>query len=224
MNGAAFAASSVVTPFFFGAVAGRHRLGPGAGRRATGRRCELAQPDVDPGRRPGVTVCAYLAAVFLTADARLRAEPDLEDWARRRARGRGRVRGRWCRSSACSCCTVTRTGSTPSCPGRRWCSSSSRRLAGLAALARPAARPAAGGAGARGRWPWARCWPAGERRSTRTCSARTPRSRRPLRRTPTLAALTVVAVAARGAGRAVDRAAVRPAAARPAGVTRPAPA
>ena len=70
--GATFAASSVITPFFLGAVAG----GIASGRvpaRGTG---DLVTSWVNPtsmlGGTLAVLTCAYLAAVFLTADAERR--------------------------------------------------------------------------------------------------------------------------------------------------------
>jgi cytochrome d ubiquinol oxidase subunit II len=85
LTGATFAVSSVVTPFFLGAIGG----GIASGRVP-------AQGHGDPVRswlNPtslfagafAVAVCAYLAAVFLTADARAGADADLEAWFRRRA-------------------------------------------------------------------------------------------------------------------------------------------
>ncbi|MGY1615476.1 cytochrome d ubiquinol oxidase subunit II [Geodermatophilus sp. SYSU D00691] len=85
VTGAAFAASSVVTPFFLGTVAGGIASGrvPGEGYG-------------DPldswlnltgllGGVLAVLACAYLAAVFLTAEARRHGEEELEAWFRRRA-------------------------------------------------------------------------------------------------------------------------------------------
>jgi cytochrome bd ubiquinol oxidase subunit II len=86
MAGAAFAASSVITPFFLGTV---------AGALASGRVPEDGNGDalgcwVNPtsalGGALAVLTCAFLAAVFLVAEARRRGEPDLEAWFRIRAR------------------------------------------------------------------------------------------------------------------------------------------
>jgi cytochrome d ubiquinol oxidase subunit II len=84
--GAAFAFSSVVTPYFLGTT-----LGAVASRRVpTG----LAEGDivgswVNPTSITtgllAVVTTAYLAAVYLTADARRRREPDLVEGFRRRA-------------------------------------------------------------------------------------------------------------------------------------------
>lgn len=79
--GAAFAASSVVTPFFLGAVAGA----VASGRVPAG---PIETVPVDPwsawtgptsllGGALAVATCAYLGAVFLAADARRDAELDL---------------------------------------------------------------------------------------------------------------------------------------------------
>jgi cytochrome bd ubiquinol oxidase subunit II len=93
VNGAAFAASSVVTPFCFGTVAGA----VASGRVPAGGNGPALSSWLNPtsilGGILAVTVCAYLAAVFLTEDARLRREPDLERWARRRALGAAGVAG-----------------------------------------------------------------------------------------------------------------------------------
>ena len=79
--GAAFAASSVVTPFFLGAVAGA----VASGRVPAG---PIETGDVDPwsawtgptsilGGALAVATCAYLGAVFLAADARRDREMEL---------------------------------------------------------------------------------------------------------------------------------------------------
>ncbi|MGW7421720.1 cytochrome d ubiquinol oxidase subunit II [Streptomyces sp. NPDC054813] len=91
--GVAFASSSVVTPFFFGAVAG----GIASGRvPATGHGDPLSSwlnPTSVLGGVLAVTVCAYLAAVFLTGQARHRTESSLETAFRHRAFGAGIVAG-----------------------------------------------------------------------------------------------------------------------------------
>ncbi len=84
--GAVFAASSVVTPFF---------LGTAAGAIASGRVVAGVDPQdlFGPWLNPtsvlvgvlAVAVCAYLAAVFLVADARRMDMPDLERYFLRRA-------------------------------------------------------------------------------------------------------------------------------------------
>lgn len=84
--GAAFAASSVITPFFMGTVAGALASGRvptnGVGANAV---TSWVNPTSLLGGILAVATCAYLAAVFLTADARSRRAPDLEAYFRRRA-------------------------------------------------------------------------------------------------------------------------------------------
>jgi cytochrome d ubiquinol oxidase subunit II len=93
INGVAFALSSVTTPFFFGTVAGGIASGrvPAAGNGDAVR--SWLNPTSLLGGALAVTVCAYLAAVFLTEDARVRDEEDLVEWARRRALGAAVVAG-----------------------------------------------------------------------------------------------------------------------------------
>ncbi|HJT05208.1 MAG TPA: cytochrome d ubiquinol oxidase subunit II, partial [Pseudonocardiaceae bacterium] len=88
--GAAFASSSVLTPFFLGTVAG----GIASGRVPPG----LARGDVlDSWVNPtsllagvlAVGICAYLAAVYLCADAVRADQHDLAEAFRRRALGTG---------------------------------------------------------------------------------------------------------------------------------------
>ena len=85
VTGAAFAASSVITPFFFGTVAGGIASGrvPAAGGGDPLR--SWLNPTSVLGGALAVVVCAYLAAVFLTAEASARHAADLEQWFRRRA-------------------------------------------------------------------------------------------------------------------------------------------
>jgi cytochrome d ubiquinol oxidase subunit II len=77
MAGAAFAASSVVTPFFFGTAAG----GIASGRVPGGPLASWINPTSLFTGVLAVAVCAYLAAVFLTADA----PPELVPYFRQRA-------------------------------------------------------------------------------------------------------------------------------------------
>jgi cytochrome bd ubiquinol oxidase subunit II len=83
--GAAFAVSSVLTPFFLGTVAG----GIASGRVPTRGHGDPLTSWLNPTSLLGgvlaVLACAFTAAVFLTAEARRRDEPDLEVWFRRRA-------------------------------------------------------------------------------------------------------------------------------------------
>src|SRR5205085_9653712 len=85
LHGAAFALSSIVTPFCFGTVAG----GIASGRVPTRGNGDAWSSWLNPtsllGGALAVVVCAYLAAVFLVAEARARRASDLEDWFRRRA-------------------------------------------------------------------------------------------------------------------------------------------
>jgi len=92
-GGALFAASSVITPFFLGAVAG----GIASGRVPTGGNGDPVSSWINPSSILGgvlsVLVCAYLAAVFLIAEARSRNMDDLEAWFRWRALRVGLVAG-----------------------------------------------------------------------------------------------------------------------------------
>jgi cytochrome bd ubiquinol oxidase subunit II len=91
--GAAFAASSVLTPFFLGTVAG----GIASGRVPARGYGDPVRSWVNPtsllGGGLAVLVCALVAAVFLVAEARRRAEDDLERWFRRRAQAAAAVTG-----------------------------------------------------------------------------------------------------------------------------------
>ncbi|MEU2167829.1 cytochrome d ubiquinol oxidase subunit II [Micromonospora chersina] len=84
-TGAAFATSSVITPFFLGTVAG----GIASGRVPADGRGDPVTSWINPtsllGGLLAVGVCAFVAAVFLTAEARTRADARLEGWFRRRA-------------------------------------------------------------------------------------------------------------------------------------------
>ncbi|HEV7861050.1 MAG TPA: cytochrome d ubiquinol oxidase subunit II, partial [Acidimicrobiia bacterium] len=80
-SGAAFAVSSVITPFCFGAVAGGLASGRVPGHGPT----VWLNPTSLLGGLLAVATCSYLAAVFLTAEARIRRTDDLESWFRRRA-------------------------------------------------------------------------------------------------------------------------------------------
>jgi cytochrome d ubiquinol oxidase subunit II len=87
LNGIAFAASSVLTPFCFGAIAG----GIASGRVPTEGHGDPVTSWLNPtsilGGVLAVLTCGYLAAVFLTAEAHRSGQPDLEQWSRRRAVG-----------------------------------------------------------------------------------------------------------------------------------------
>lgn len=93
LSSTVFATSSVITPFALGTVAGALA----SGRVPT----DGDGPPVSSWINPSslftgvlaVAVCAYLAAVFLTADARRAGDLGLEDWFSRRARVAGLVTG-----------------------------------------------------------------------------------------------------------------------------------
>jgi cytochrome bd ubiquinol oxidase subunit II len=92
--GAAFAASSVITPFFLGAAAGAvagGRVPPGVGR-GNAVTSWWNPVSVLTGAL-AVVVCAYLAAVYLTADARRSGDQALITGFRRRALAAGLTAG-----------------------------------------------------------------------------------------------------------------------------------
>ncbi|MGH2720802.1 MAG: cytochrome d ubiquinol oxidase subunit II [Actinomycetota bacterium] len=84
INGIAFASSSVVTPFFLGTVAGGVASGRVPDRALDGIAGWVNPTSLLTGVL-AVAVCAYLAGVFLTAEARLVHEPELERWFRSRS-------------------------------------------------------------------------------------------------------------------------------------------
>jgi len=84
-NGAAFAVSSVVTPFFLGTVAGSIAAGRVSLTGAQNGFSVWVTPTSLFTGALAVATCAYLAAVFLTAEARKRRHPDLEVWFRNRS-------------------------------------------------------------------------------------------------------------------------------------------
>src|SRR5207248_727547 len=91
--GAAFAASSVITPFFLGTVAGAIASGRvpsrGSGNPVTG----WLNPTSLLGGVLAVIACAFVAAVFLASEANRLGDADLEAWYRRRARAGAVVTG-----------------------------------------------------------------------------------------------------------------------------------
>lgn len=92
VTGALFAASSLITPFFFGAAAGAVVTGQ---VRASGTGQEIASWTSPTAVTLGflsVTAFSYLAAVYLTYDAR-RLQPDLVGYFRTRALAAGVVVG-----------------------------------------------------------------------------------------------------------------------------------
>jgi cytochrome d ubiquinol oxidase subunit II len=92
--GAAFAASSVLTPFFLGATAGAiasDRVP--AGIAAGGVLSSWLTPTSVAVGLLSVGACAFLAAVYLTADARRDHQTELTRYFRARALGSGIVTG-----------------------------------------------------------------------------------------------------------------------------------
>lgn len=95
--GGAFAASSVLTPFFLGAVAGavasgRVRVSPTSGR-GIDPWSSWVSPTSLLGGVLAVVVCAYLGATFLAADAARQGSADLVAGFRRRALVAGTLAG-----------------------------------------------------------------------------------------------------------------------------------
>ena len=93
--GAASPLSSLITPFFLGAVVG----GVASGRVPPGIAAgDVVTSWINPTSMLGgvlaVLVCAYLAAVFLCADARREGQEDLAEQFRIRAFGTAAVTGR----------------------------------------------------------------------------------------------------------------------------------
>ena len=92
--GITFASSSVLTPFMLGAVVG----GIASGRVPAGEQTGDAlrswlNPTSMLGGVMAVVVCAFLAAVYLTADAARRDRPEMVGFFRRRALGSGVAAG-----------------------------------------------------------------------------------------------------------------------------------
>jgi len=84
--GATFASSSVLTPFMLGAVVGAVASGRvPAGERTGDALRSWLNPTSMLGGVMAVVVCAFLSAVYLTADAQRRDHPDLAAGFRRRA-------------------------------------------------------------------------------------------------------------------------------------------
>ena len=84
--GVLFGLSSIITPFFLGAIAG----GVASGRVPPGNAAgdpigSWLNPTSILGGTLAVGICAYLAAVYLTSDARRMGDPALADAFRRRA-------------------------------------------------------------------------------------------------------------------------------------------
>jgi cytochrome d ubiquinol oxidase subunit II len=91
--GAIFATSSVLTPFFLGSVVG----GIASGRVPAVGTGSLTRSWINPtsmlGGTMAVVVCAFLAAVYLTADANRQGLDHLTEYFRRRAIGAGVAAG-----------------------------------------------------------------------------------------------------------------------------------
>jgi cytochrome d ubiquinol oxidase subunit II len=86
--GAAFALSSVLVPFCFGAVAGAIASGRvPAGGKAGDPWTSWVNPTSMVGGLLAVSVCAYLAAVYLVRDSRRLGDPEMGNYFRRRAIG-----------------------------------------------------------------------------------------------------------------------------------------
>ena len=88
LYGIAFASSSVITPYFLGSVVG----GVASGRVPAGTRTgDVLRSWLNPtsvlGGVMAVIVCAFLAAVYLAADADRRDRPELVSMFRRRSIG-----------------------------------------------------------------------------------------------------------------------------------------
>jgi cytochrome d ubiquinol oxidase subunit II len=92
--GAAFAASSVIVPYCMGAVAGAIASGRvPAGGKAGDTWSSWINPTSILGGVLAVTVCAYLAAVYMVWDARRLGHPEMVEYFRRRAIGAAVVAG-----------------------------------------------------------------------------------------------------------------------------------
>ncbi|MFI5958848.1 cytochrome d ubiquinol oxidase subunit II [Cryptosporangium sp. NPDC051539] len=99
VTGAAFATSSVITPFFLGTVAGGIASGRVPARGHGDPITSWVNPTSLLGGLLAVLVCAFVAAVFLTAEARRRPVPAAE-LERRKIADLGRWFGRRAQLSA----------------------------------------------------------------------------------------------------------------------------
>jgi cytochrome d ubiquinol oxidase subunit II len=92
--GAAFASSSVLVPYCMGAVAGAIASGRvPAGGKAGDPWSSWVNPTSIVGGLLAVAVCAYLSAVYLTADSKRLGDPAMEGYFRLRAIAAGMVAG-----------------------------------------------------------------------------------------------------------------------------------
>ena len=94
LYGIAFASSSVITPYFLGSIVG----GVASGRVPVGTRAgDVLRSWLNPtsvlGGVMAVVVCAFLAAVYLAADAERRGRPELANGFRHRSLLAGIVGG-----------------------------------------------------------------------------------------------------------------------------------
>lgn len=92
--GAAFAASSVATPFFFGTMAGAiasGRVPPGLAKGDPVT--SWTSPVAILAGLLAVVVCSFLAATYLCRDAAVAGDPAVTEWFRRRALASGVVAG-----------------------------------------------------------------------------------------------------------------------------------
>jgi cytochrome d ubiquinol oxidase subunit II len=92
-HGALFAASSVVTPFVFGTIAGAVAAGRVPADGVGDRWSSWTGPTSMVGGVLAVLTCAFLASVFLTAEAEREGDDTLTEWFRRRALLTGAVTG-----------------------------------------------------------------------------------------------------------------------------------
>lgn len=91
--GVLFAASSIVTPFLFGCIAGAVAAGRVPADGTGDRWSSWTGPTSLVGGALAVLTCAFLAATFLTAEAALRHDAELVERCRRRALGAGIATG-----------------------------------------------------------------------------------------------------------------------------------
>jgi cytochrome d ubiquinol oxidase subunit II len=91
--GAIFAGSSLIAPFFLGTVAGAVASGRVPARGYGDRIGSWINPTSLVGGCLAVTTCAFLAGVFLTADADRVGIPGLAEWLRGRTLAVGIVSG-----------------------------------------------------------------------------------------------------------------------------------
>ncbi len=92
-HGVLFATSSVLTPFLFGTIAGAVASGRVPADGVGDRWSSWTGPTSLVGGTLAVLTCAFLAAVFLTAEADRSGETELVEACRRRALGTGLVTG-----------------------------------------------------------------------------------------------------------------------------------